>query len=684
MFQVLGEITKLAGSSSNFSVFGPRILLPESSLEATALVQPGARVGYARFYQYDEGTKTAVFDSLETKIEASLTAYRARVSDYESQQRKVGRALDNVFNFLNLVGFSAILLGMIGVSVTIKHYLKSKFNAISVLRCMGAKPQQARLVYLYQILLYGAIGSLIGTSVGVALQALLPVIAQDLAGGEIVFSLSASAILLGMLTGLLASLAFSWAPLYGLGLISPLQAIRADKSGEIPLPANVQMWHWAFIGVLILALSFALIADWKTVFSAIAGLSVALGVLSLLGWALMKAAFAMRLQNIAYPLKQGIANLYRPNNQTLSSVITVGMGVLVMGVLYLSQQSLLSLLNVDQDRESANLVFLDIQNDQRESAYEVLESFDLPKLQDVPIVTMRLDAINGRSTAIIREDSTWNGERWALGREYRSSYRNELSDTEKLLEGEFISSWSFDQQPVPISAEQGVMESLQLNLGDTLSWDVQGVMVQSYISSIREVDWQQISPNFFMIFPDGVLDYAPQTRVIVSRAEESSTRAQVQSAMVRAVPNASTIDISALLGEIRDILNKLSAILQVMGALSIVIGLVVLAGSIQAGQRMRMAESLLLRTIGAPANILRNILVTEYFALTLISVSGGLLLSLGASALINVYFFEISAFSGWTGLLIGALLLILGVALAGYNSSKTILKLPPLQILRNL
>lgn len=685
-FVVLGSIGKLSGASPSFSVLGPRIMMPYNSLEETQLIVPGSRVEYTTYYKFAENQVVipAELDSLRRNLRKDLEAYRVDVDTYLSQRRQVGRALDNIFNFLNLVGFGAIILGMIGVSVTINRFLKSKYNAIAVLRCLGATPERAKAVYWIQLLIFGFIGSVIGVLSGVLLQYALPLLAEQVTGSEIAFSFSINAISLGMITGLTTSLIFAWAPLQALGAVSPLQAIRADATGTMHIPTKSKVIAYSLIAVLTFALAFALVKEADLAFFAILGLLTAVGVLTAIGKAMVWLAFKLRSGSLPYSFKQGLANLYRPNNQTLTTVVTVGTGVLIMGILVLSQQSLLSLLAIDQQEDAANLVFLDIQNDQQEDAIAVLDKFELPLIQDVPIVTMRLANINGKTTSTLKEDSTFNGERWALNREYRSSYRDSLAESEVLLEGEWVENWDFANQPVPVSAELGVMESLDVAIGDTLVWDVQGVPLASVITSTREVDWQQISPNFFMIFPKGVLDGAPQIRVMVSRAKEASTRAAVQTAMVQAVPNASTLDVTALLSEVRSLLNKLSSILQVMGALSILVGLIVLAGSIRATQQMRMAESLLLRTIGAESGTIKKIITTEYAALAFLSVLAGLILALGGSFAINLWFFEIDAFTGWSPLLYGGLFIILGVVFLGYLGTLKLLKVPPLTMLRKL
>lgn len=685
-FEVLGSIGKLSGSSPSFSVLGPRIMMPYAALEATNLIVQGSRVEYTSFYKFKDSDRVipAELDSLRRDLRKNLESYRVDVDTYLSQRRQVGRALDNIFNFLNLVGFGAIILGMIGVSVTINRFLKSKYNAIAVLRCLGASPDRAKAVYWIQLLIFGFIGSLIGVFSGILLQYGLPLLAERITNSEIVFSLSFNAISLGMVTGLATSLIFAWAPLQALGTVSPLQAIRADATGTMIIPLKSKIIAYSLIAVLTFSLAYALVNELSLAVFAVLGLVTAVGILTAIGKAMMWLAFKVRLGSLPYSLKQGLANLYRPNNQTLTTVVTVGTGVLIMGVLILSQQSLLSLLELDKQQDAANLVFLDIQNDQRDAAIGVLNQYGLPVIQDVPIVTMRLSTINGKTTSALKEDSTFKGEKWALNREYRSSYRDSLSNGEILTEGDWVSNWDFTNQPVPVSAELGVMESLDISIGDTLVWDVQGVPLASVVSSSREVDWQQISPNFFMIFPKGVLDGAPQIRVMVSKADDAKMRADVQTAMVQAVPNASTLDVTAILSEVRSLLNKLSAILQVMGALSILVGLIVLAGSIRSTQQMRMAESLLLRTLGAESATIKKIISTEYAALASLSVLAGLVLALGSSFAINLWFFEINAFTGWSPLIYGGLFIILGVVSLGYLGTLKLLKVPPLTMLRKL
>jgi putative ABC transport system permease protein len=484
-FEVLGSIGKLSGSSPSFSVLGPRIMMPYQSLEETQLVLPGSRVEYTTFYKFADSEKVipAELDSLRRDLRKNLSEYRADIDTYLSQRRRVGRALDNIFNFLNLVGFGAIILGMIGVSVTINRFLKSKYNAIAVLRCLGATPERAKAVYWIQLLIFGFIGSMLGVLSGIILQYSLPLLAERITNSEIVFSFSYTAISLGLITGLTTSLIFAWAPLQALGAVSPLQAIREDSTGSMKIPLKSRVIANVLIAVLTFALAYALVNDIKLAIFAILGLVTAVGILAAIGKAMVMLAFKIRSGSLPYSIKQGLANLYRPNNQTLTTVVTVGTGVLIMGILVLSQQSLLSLLELDKQQDAANLVFLDIQNDQREDAIAVLNEFNLPVIQDVPIVTMRLSSINGKSTSYLREDSLYKGEKWALNREYRSSYRDSLANSELLVEGEWVEQWDFANQPVPVSAELGVMESLDISLGDTLTWDVQGVPLKSIVTA---------------------------------------------------------------------------------------------------------------------------------------------------------------------------------------------------------
>ena len=329
------------------------------------------------------------------------------------------------------------------------------------------------------------------------------------------------------------------------------------------------------------------------------GLLVCLLILS--GFALLVIRTARKFIPTSwnYEWRQGLANLYRPNNQTSTLLLTFGLGVTLISSLYLTQDLLLGTINFEDDAELPNLAMFDIQYDQNDGVNEIINENGIDILQNVPIVTMRLQSLKGRTVQEILNDTSRIARKWTLNREYRSTYRDSLISTETLSEGNFIGEIEMNQDIVPISVEAGLMEDLNASLGDTIVWDVQGIPITSYISSTRLVNWQTPQPNFFVVFPTGVLEPAPQFFATTVNTPSKEASLNLQRDVVIAYPNVSAIDVGQIVGTIRAFLDRITFVIQFIGLFSIITGLIVLAGSAATSRYQRIRESVLLRTLGA-------------------------------------------------------------------------------------
>jgi putative ABC transport system permease protein len=367
-------------------------------------------------------------------------------------------------------------------------------------------------------------------------------------------------------------------------------------------------------------------------------------------------------------------------------MLALGLGTFLMVTLVLVQDTLLEEIRVTGGDGQPNLVFFDVQPDQVEGVTRAIKAEGLPVIDRVPIVTTRLAGVNGRTVQEIEQDSTTEAT-WAHEREYRVTYRSTLSESETLLEGQLADSVRGDPlqtgEAVPISIEQEIArEELNVGIGDTLTFDVQGVPVTTTIASIRQVDWQRIGTNFFVVFPPGVLEQAPQTNVVLSRAADEAASAAVQSRVVDGYPNVSTIDLSLVLSTFQDLFNKLSYVIRVMALFSIITGLIVLIGAVVVSRVQRIEESVLLKTLGASKSIVQRITAIEYFFLGLFAALTGIVLSLAAAWALSYFVFEGPfVLPGWT--LAAALAIVTALTIGvGLLNSRGIYERPPLDVLR--
>jgi len=299
-------------------------------------------------------------------------------------------------------------------------------------------------------------------------------------------------------------------------------------------------------------------------------------------------------------------------------------------------------------------------------------------------VTMKISAVRGKPVAELTHEGDPNRlPAWTVRREYRSTYRSTLTDTEKLVEGTFVG-----QAPsgagalVPISVEQGLAEEMRLKLGDTIDWDVQGVAVRSEVSSIRTVDWRRLAPNFFVVFPAGVLEGAPQFHVVALRAATPAASADLQAAVVERFPNVTAIDLNVILETLDGIFSKVTFVVEFMAFFTAATAVLVLACAIVAGRQQRRSEAVLLRTLGASGSQLAKIQAVEYAVLGVMAAMVGCALGWGASAALAHWVFKLEpaappvAFAAAIAAVVAA---TLGI---GWFADRDLPKLPPLEILR--
>jgi len=312
----------------------------------------------------------------------------------------------------------------------------------------------------------------------------------------------------------------------------------------------------------------------------------------------------------------------------------------------------------------------------------MLSTLQLPVLDEVPIVTMRLSSVKGRSVESLLADPQRLSPAWQLRREYRSTYRDRLHDGEKLVAGTFVANVPPGTAIVPISMESEIAKDLQLGLGDEVVFDLQGVPLTARVTSWRTVDWRRIQPNFFVVFPTGVLEAAPTMHVMLTRVPTSAEAGRLQREVVLAFPNISVVDLTLILQTIDSILSKISFVIRFMALFTVLTGLLVLVSALVTGRYQRMRESVLLRTLGASRRQILNILAVEYLALGLLAALTGIVLAVGASWALAQFVFKVG-FAFQAGPVVVALLVVPGITVVtGLLMSRGVLNQPPLAVLR--
>ncbi len=678
-FQIAGRLKQMPGESLGSNLVGGRVYIPLAYLEQTQLLRRGSTASFRVYFKFDDRVH---LESLLQRIQPQLLEHHLETETVEERKARLGRSLENAGKFLNLVGFIALLLGGIGVSSSIYVYVKRKVTTVAVLRCLGAKANQTFAVYLCQALGLGLVGIIGGILLGVGLQYLLPRILQDFLPVAIPFKLSGAGLAEAGLIGLSLAWLFSIQPLLFVRRLSPLMAMRSDyEPGEQRFDI-ARWWVRLAIAAAILAFAVAHTNRWTHGVGFAVGLMICLMLLA--GAAKLSLVLIRRYfpSSWTYVWRQGLANLYRPHNQTLVLVLSIGFGTFLMMILYLVHQGLLSQTLRAGSGYQPDMILFDVQGDQKREVIELLHRFDVPLLQDVPIVAMRLSSVRGKRVPELLRDPQNDIPQWALRRQYRSTYRGGLIENEELLQGKWPRAVQEETAPTLVSLEEGIARRLKAGLGDELVFDVQGVPVRTRVGSIRRVNWRRVQPNFFVVFPPGVLEEVPQFHVLVTRTGMGQTAADLQRAVVNQFPNVSVIDLALVLNTIDNLLQKVSFVLRFIALFSIFTGLTVLVGVVMNSKYQRMKESALLRTLGASRLQVFQILGVEYLCLGGLAALGGILLAwLGSWALAHLIFespFVPAVLPSMLAfLLVTALTVVIGVL-----NSRGFTKQPPLETLR--
>lgn len=681
-FEIVGTLVDVPGDVGLASALGPRVYIAREHVEETGLLTFGSRAEYEARIALPANVDA---DEWESAHLATLRAEHVRARTVRDTERSLTRGVDQLHSFLGVVGLVALLLGGIGVAAAIRAYVAEKSDPIAVLRCLGATSWQVLAIYLFQAAALGLAGAALGAALGVAAQFALPVVLGDFMPVDVSPALEPTAVLSGLGVGVWVAVIFASIPLLGVRHVTPLQALRREESPAAARRAGRDPARW--LAMLALVASVVAIAIWRSGdVERGAVMSAAIGAVMVALWlaALAIAWLARRLLRSHWPftVRQGVANLYRPSNQTRAVMLALGFGAFLIGTLFLVQRSLLAHLAFDDSSTQANLAFFDVQRDQERGLDSLIRAAGDPVLQRVPIVPMRIASIDGRPVSELSSERS----SWALRREYRSSYRDTLIASERVTAG----SWEHTSRGAgaglpAVSVEQDVAQELGLALGDTVTWDVQGVRIPTVVGSFREVNWARFEPNFFVLFPPASLADAPQTFVLLTRvegADGAARSASLQRAAVDAYPNVSSIDLTMIQRTVADILGKISVAVRFMALFSIATGALVLLSAVAATRRQRLREAVLLKTLGATRSQVRGIMLAEYAVLGLLGSAVGVLLSLaGAWALVRFVFDIPFAPLAPPLVLLAALMTLLTLSI-GLWSSRDVFAAAPMQALR--
>ncbi len=594
----------------NVFALAPRLMINLGDLPATGLVLPGSRIGYRLHVAGDTEAVKAYEDWAKTRL-----ARGERLESLDNARPEIRNVTERAQRFLRLAALLAVILAAVAVALAAERYLRRHLDGCAVMRCMGARSGQLLLIHGGEFLLFGAMATLAGCAVGFAVQAGL----EQMLAGLLVTRLPAPSLLpllQGLLVGLTLLLGFALPPLLRLRRVPTIRVLRREWSGAEPASVGTYL-----VGALVLAgLMLWMAGDLRLGFVVLAGFLIALAFFAIMARVLLAALGRLRPAGYGYGWRHGLANLRRRLSATLVQAVALSLGLTALLLLTIARGDLLAAWQSRVPANAPNRFAINIQPDQRAAIADFFaERRIAPPLLE-PMVRGRLVQVNGR--AVGPETYADDRARRLVDREFNLSWADRLPTGNSVSGGR----WHGATEAAEFSVEQGLAETLELKLGDRLTYEIAGQRLEGAVTSLRKLDWDSMRVNFFVIAPPRALENFPAS--YITSFHLPAEAATVVPELVRRFPNITVIDVAALVRQLQATIDQVARAVQLVFGFAVLAGLAVLYAALQASADERRHELAVLRALGARSRQLAVALLAEFAALGALA---GLLAGLAAS-----------------------------------------------------
>lgn len=647
-----------------FFSFGPRILIGQADLDALDLVKHGSRVSHMMLLQLrDAQTEQPILHRLK-----AVLAEPERIETFRTAPSSIKNFFDNFLFFLSLIGMFTLLLAGIGMHSTVVALAREQAQTIAILKTLGATNRFLITHYLLVVSLLGFIGTLVGLALSALGQRLFPILLGDLLPRHMTLTLSGRALIEGLILGLLVVALFACLPLYRLRELKP-NLILNHENPPPPRRLTDVVLHLPIVMLFVLMVLWQL-RDVGLGLRFMAGLGILIGLTTLVTQGFLRLLQLLNTRTLS--LKLALKGLFRPGNATRPTLITLTTAITVLFSIYLIEHNLDASFVQSFPRSAPNLFFLDIQPAQRDAFARTLGM----DAEYYPIITARILNINGSAIDKHKERQRQGDN---LAREFRLTYRHHLLQDEAMLYGDTL--FRDDWDDVQVSVLDTVTEMQPMQIGDTITFKIQGVPLTARVSSIRTRTQKGIRPFFYFVFPETVLRQAPQN-IFTAVHVDKSRIPQLQTTMVNAFPNVSVIDVTQSIATFAEVLRKLSVIVRFFTFFSVIAGLLIVISAIFATRLARIREAVYFKILGATGKFIIEILTVEHLVIGGVSALLALILSQLASWIVITAIFDIPyRFDVIASALMGVGTMLL-VTLVGLLASRSIVRHKPASFLR--
>jgi putative ABC transport system permease protein len=685
-FKITAILTQEPDRISAGAGLGPRVMISRAALERTGLLAPGSRASQRLLMKLPEKPAAGMdAKALRKLMEAALPD--AQVTDFKEGNPALSQGLDNSTAILSLICLVAMVLGAIGVAMAMHAHLEQRMDMLAILKAVGAGSSDLLRIFLLQTLGLGLAGGVLGVAAGVGVMAALPAVFGKLLPVHTVLAFPWRSVLAGLGTGLLTTLLFCLPPLLDVRAIRPVLVLRrlVEQAPGGSFGAFVDRW-WARRLQLIISVAVVLalgVIAWALSDSVMVGTVFGIGLASVLAVllalsavALLTLRFLLNRTRLRLPssLRQGLANLYRPGNQSAAVLAALGTGVMLILAVYLMQATLLRDLRETASPKLPNLFLIDVTTDEVAGVKDFFQH--QPGVSQVldlmPAVTGRFVTLNGQTLDQIKERHF--PRRMLENAEL--SWADAPPAGDKVMQG----AWWKDGGVAELAVGQGVAERLHLGVGSAVELEAGGTVRKLKVTAIYRADGQHLGARVSFVLPSGQLKDLPSTWYGGAHVDPHQVAA-LERALFAIYPTVTVINLADVLERIESVVNQITFVVRFLAGFSIFAGLTILASSIASTRFRRMREAVVLKTLGATRMRIVRVFSVEFSVLGLLAgVVGVIFANLLTRVLLHRL--EVTFHIEWlaTGVaLVGTAVL---ATATGWIASYRILGLRPLEVLR--
>ena len=668
-FQISALIDREPDRGAGFMNFAPRVMVNQSDIQATGLIQPASRLSYRMAVAGDESQSNVQKFITWAREEVTKPEVRGvQVESMESGRPEMRQTLDRAEKFLNLVALLAALLCAVAVALAARTFAAKHLDACALLRVLGQSQKTLSIAYAFEFITAGLAASLLGVMVGYGIHHAFVLLLAGLVDAQLPPASGAPA-LLGMGMGLTLLLAFGLPPVLQLAQVPALRVIRRDMGALQP----------ASVGVLVAGLmGFAGALMW-------ASRDVKLGLMTVGGFAMATLMFAGATWLALKLLRRWVPSDTTPRWLLLATrqvmarpvyavvqVSALSVGLLALVLLVLLRTDLISSWRKATPVNAPDRFVINVQPDQTEAFQKSLQQTGVQNYDWYPMIRGRLVAINGKTVS--PEDYSEERAKRLVDREFNLSSRAAKPEHNAVVQG----AWQ-DNEKDAVSVEVGIAQTLGLKMGDRLQFDIGGVMSEGRITSLRKVDWGSMRANFFVIYP---VDNLPNVPLSYMAAFKTPNVPSFERNLLQQFPNITSVDLRASFTQIQKVLDQVIRAVEFLFAFTLMAGLLVLMAAVTSTREERKREFAIMRALGATGRLLSQVQTAELMGVGLLA---GFLASLvaelvgwGLARFVFEFDWTASLWVPAAGALTGAVL----AWLAGWWGLAEVLRQPVSQTLR--